>query len=58
LDGKRVKKTLSERVHHDNTGVVMQRDLFSAYLGLHVNQEGYLSVEDARQRYPFFGTDP
>jgi len=56
LDGKRVKKTLSERVHHDNTGVVMQRDLFSAYLGLYVNQEGYLSVEDARQGYP--GSEP
>jgi len=56
LDGNRVKKTLSERVHHDNTGVVMQRDLFSAYLGLYVNQEGYLSVEDARQGYP--GSEP
>jgi|GEM_PF-6373270 len=54
LDGKRVKKTLSERVHHDNTGVVMHRDLFSAYLGLYINQEGYLSVEDGCPSRVFF----
>lgn len=29
----------------------MHRDLFSSYLGLYVNQEGYLSVEDARNGY-------
>lgn len=56
LNGERVKKKLSERVHHDRTGVVMQRDLFSAYLGLYVNQEGYLSVEDARKGYS--GSEP
>ena len=56
LDGLRVKKSLSERVHKDNTGVVMHRDIFSAYLGLHVNQEGELSVEDARVGY--LGSEP
>lgn len=30
----------------------MHRDLFSAYLGLYVTQDGYLSVEDARVGYP------
>jgi hypothetical protein len=29
----------------------MHRDLFSAYLGLFVTQDGYLSVEDARNEY-------
>jgi len=52
LDGTRIKKSLSVRVHHDSTGVVMHRDLFSAYLGLYVNQDGYLSFEDARNGYP------
>ncbi|HCF28443.1 MAG TPA: transposase [Cyanobacteria bacterium UBA11049] len=52
LDGERVKKKLSERVHRDRTGIVMQRDLFSAFLGLFVNQEGNLSVEEARNSYP------
>jgi putative transposase len=32
LDLTRTKKSLSERVHKDNSGVVMQRDLFSAFL--------------------------
>ena len=32
LNGERIKKKLSERVHHDVTGVVMHRDLFSANL--------------------------
>ncbi|MBR8836279.1 MAG: transposase [Stigonema ocellatum SAG 48.90 = DSM 106950] len=56
LNGNRVKKPLSQRVHYDNTGIVMHRDLFSAYLGLHVNQDGYLSVEDARKGY--LGSEP
>lgn len=33
LDGTRIKKKLSERVHYDVTGVApMHRDLFSAFL--------------------------
>lgn len=32
--------------------ILMQRDLFSAFLGLFVNQEGNLSVEEARNSYP------
>jgi hypothetical protein len=52
LNGERHKKKLSERVHHDVTGVIMHRDLFSAYLGLHVNQDGLLTVETASAEYP------
>ncbi|WP_414581723.1 RNA-guided endonuclease TnpB family protein [Scytonema sp. PCC 10023] len=51
LDGSRVKKSLSERVHHDATGVVMHRDLMSAYLSRFVNQDDRLSVQDARNGY-------
>lgn len=36
LCGKRVKKTLSQRVHHCECGIREDRDLFSAYLGLSV----------------------
>ena len=32
LDGTRIKKPLSQRVHKDVTGFVMHRDLFSAFL--------------------------
>ncbi|KYC36291.1 transposase [Scytonema hofmannii PCC 7110] len=56
LNGNRVKKKLSERIHYDETGIVMHRDLFSSYLGLFVNQEGYLSVDDARKEY--WGSEP
>lgn len=51
LDGNRVKKTLSERVHHDATGIKMHRDLFSAYLSRYVNQDDILSLLDARNGY-------
>lgn len=51
LDGSRVNKLLSERVHHDVTGVEMHRDLFSAYLSRHVNQDDTLSLQDARDGY-------
>jgi putative transposase len=50
LTGKRVKKSLSERVHHDQTGIVMHRDLFSAFLARYVD-ENQLSLQDARQAY-------
>ena len=51
LDGSRSKKTLSERVHHDATGMTMQRDLFTAYLSRHVNQDDRLSLQDAASQY-------
>lgn len=50
LNGERVKKSLSERVHYDQTGIVMHRDLFSAYLSRHVNQD-QLSLQDAVNQY-------
>jgi len=52
LNGERIKKKLSERVHHDVTGVVMHRDLFSAYLSRHINEDGKLSLQDAVNQYP------
>ncbi|BAY46358.1 transposase, IS608 family protein [Scytonema sp. HK-05] len=51
LDGSRVKKSLSERVHHDATGIKMHRDLFSAYLSRYVNHDDKLSLQDARDGY-------
>jgi transposase len=36
LCGNREKKPLSQRVHHCGCGIRADRDLFSAYLGLHV----------------------
>ncbi|WP_414589903.1 hypothetical protein [Scytonema sp. PCC 10023] len=51
LDGSRIKKSLSERVHRDATGIKMHRDLFSAYLSRYVNQDDTLSVQDARTGY-------
>ena len=50
LNGQRIKKSLSERVHQDVTGVVMHRDLFSAYMGRFVNQDE-LSLHDAVAQY-------
>jgi putative transposase len=51
LTGERVKKSLSERVHHDQTGIVMHRDLFSAFLARYV-VEDQLSLQDAFIAYP------
>lgn len=51
LTGERIKKSLSERVHYDQTGVVMQRDLFSAFLARYVD-ENELSMQDAVKAYP------
>lgn len=39
LDGSRTKKSLSERTHRDNSGIVMHRDLFSAFLARYVNDD-------------------
>jgi putative transposase len=50
LTGERIKKSLSERVHHDQTGIVMHRDLFSAFLARYVD-ENQLSMQDACYEY-------
>ncbi len=46
LDGTRIKKSLSQRVHKDVTGFVMHRDLFSAFLSRCVYNDK-LSLWDA-----------
>ncbi|ACK70394.1 transposase, IS605 family [Gloeothece citriformis PCC 7424] len=51
LTGERIKKSLSERIHDDVTGVIMQRDLFSAYLSRFV-EDNKLSCADAQFEYP------
>ncbi|MGK7873228.1 MAG: RNA-guided endonuclease TnpB family protein [Xenococcaceae cyanobacterium] len=51
LNGERIKKKLSDRVHYDQTGVVMHRDLFSAFLSRYVD-ENMLSLQDASNEYP------
>ncbi len=51
LDGTRIKKKLSERLHYDVTGKVMHRDLFSAYLSRCVYGD-VLSLRDAQLEYP------
>ena len=51
LDGSRIKKPLSERVHRDVTGVPEHhRDLFSAFLSRSVNQNK-LILQDAQTEY-------
>ena len=56
LDGTRIKKKLSERVHRDVTCIKpMHRDLFSAYLARCV-YNNKLSLWDAQCEYP--GTEP
>ncbi|PSR23944.1 MAG: transposase [Sulfobacillus acidophilus] len=55
LCGQKHKKKLSERVHVCDCGVVMQRDLFSAYLAKHVENER-LQVTDAHEHWP--GAEP
>lgn len=51
LTGERIKKSLSERVHYDKSGVVMHRDLMSAFLSRHVYDDK-LSLPDACKEYP------
>ncbi|MGD1912115.1 MAG: RNA-guided endonuclease TnpB family protein [Rivularia sp. (in: cyanobacteria)] len=55
LDGTRIKKSLSQRVHEDVTGFKLHRDLFSAFLARHVNDDS-LSLLDAQIEYP--GSEP
>jgi len=47
LDGSRIKKSLSHRVHHDLTGIEMHRDLFSAFLARYVDRDT-LSLHSAQ----------
>lgn len=55
LDGTRIKKSLSQRVHEDVTGFKLHRDLFSAFLARHTNDDS-LSLLDAQIEYP--GLEP
>ncbi|BAY87349.1 transposase, IS608 family protein [Calothrix parasitica NIES-267] len=50
LDGSRTKKSLSQRIHEDVTGIRMHRDIFSAYLSRFVHDE-LLLIEDAASQY-------
>ena len=52
LNGERIKKSLSQRVHQDSSGMIMHRDLFSAFLARYVNDDESLSLHDARREYP------
>lgn len=49
LDGTRIKKSLSERVHKDVSGFEMHRDLFSAYLSRYINDDDELNVSQAHR---------
>ena len=51
LDGTRIKKPLSQRVHRDTSGFDMHRDLFSAYLARFVNDDECLSLQSAQQEW-------
>ena len=50
LDGSRFKKSLSQRIHKDVTGIQMHRDIFTAYLSRFVHDE-LLLIEDAASQY-------
>ena len=51
LSGERIKKSLSQRVHYDSTGVIMHRDLFSAFLARHINDEDNLLLQSAQKEW-------
>ena len=51
LNGERIPKSLSQRVHKDNSGFEMHRDLFSAYLARYVNDDECLLLQSARQEW-------
>ncbi len=51
LDGTRIKKSLFKRVHYDKSGIVMHRDLFSAYLSRFVNDEDNLLLHLAASQW-------
>jgi len=50
LNGERLKKSLSQRIHFDVSGFEMQRDLFSAYLARYVDQDT-LSLRSAQAEW-------
>ena len=51
LDGTRIKKSLSQRLHYDVTGIVPHhRDIWSSFLARYVNQDE-LSLHDAQLEY-------
>ncbi len=52
LNGERIKKKLSERIHYDVIGVVMHRDLFSAFLTRYVSEDSEFLLQDAVKEYP------
>lgn len=51
LNGTRIKKSLSQRVHRDSSGFEMHRDLFSAYLARYVNDDECLLLQSAQQEW-------
>lgn len=51
LNGTRIKKSLSQRVHRDCSGFQMHRDLFSAFLARYVNDEDNLLLQSAQQEW-------
>lgn len=52
MNGKRIKKKLSQRVHHDEMlDKRFQRDIWSAFLARYVNDDS-LSLRDAQLEYP------
>ncbi|MGL4884382.1 MAG: RNA-guided endonuclease TnpB family protein, partial [Waterburya sp.] len=51
LNGERIKKSLSQRVHYDLTGIWMHRDLFSAFLARHINDEDNLLLQSAQKEW-------
>jgi putative transposase len=61
LCGSRRKKPLSQRVHRCGCGIKEDRDLFSAYLGLHVHKEAdgldRLDLEAANHGWLFHRQD-
>ena len=53
---RKVKKPLSQRVHSCECGVVADRDLFSAFLGLHVEPREGIDTLDAGSANAAFST--
>jgi hypothetical protein len=61
LCGNRKKKPLSQRIHRCGCGIKAQRDLLSAYLGLHVRRQAdgldRLDLEAANYGWPLHRQD-
>ncbi len=54
--GKIQKKLLRERVHQCACGIIMQRDLYSAFLARHTDREGVLHADQAEAAWS--GAEP